>query len=320
MIPGKQRGLARLFAVALATLAILVVSAAPAFAADGITFTQPNQTVEYGQSWEVGGNITPQTSPDSDYGSLSVSTGSTTENLGTNQVYGGAFAFGDYSFDLALGAGTHSFSATFSGGSATAASGTPAVVKITPAPILTTTTISPDPNNSQNAIITSQLSGKYIDQLPNCECEDQDGYLLPAGTWKMTVTDSSGQTVLTKQLNQPASGLPTFVNYWQSVPAGETFSAQSTFTVAGSSAANFTLTSQKFSWTSKKVPGAGGVRSPSNSPRPKTVKTASFAPPLVIFYAALLVAIILVALDVLLLVSRRRSRRKTRVAAEGAGS
>jgi hypothetical protein len=320
MISLKRARSAQLLVVACAAFATLLWSADPASAADGITFSQPHQTVEYGQGWEVDGNITPESGSDSDYGSLTVTTGSTTKNVGANRVYSGAFGFGDYDFDLTLGVGTHSFSASFGGGSATAASSTPAVVTITPAAILATTTISPDPNNSQNAIITSQLSGHYIDQLPNCDCEGQNGYLLPAGTWKLTVTDSSGQTVLSKQLDQPANGLPTFVNYWPSVPAGETFSAQSTFTVAGGAASNFTLTSQKFSWTSGKRSSAGGGRSPSNTPRPKTVKTASFAPPLVAFYAALLVAIILIALDVVLLVLRRRSRATTAPAELGTDS
>jgi hypothetical protein len=309
MISFKRRRPVQLLVAGFAASAILLASAEPAFAADGITFTSPNQSIEYGQPWQVFGHITPESSPDSDYGSLSVSTGSTTKNLGTNQVYGGAFAFTDYDFDLGLGVGTHSLSVSFSGGAATATSSTPAVVTITATAILATTTISPDPNNSQNAIITSQLSGPYIDQLPTCQCEGQDGYLMPAGTWKLTVTDSSGKTVLTKQLDQPANGLPTFVNYWQGVPVGQTFSAESTFTVAGTAAANFALTSHKFSWTSSKATGSGGAGSPSNTPRPKTVKTASFAPPLLVFYAALLIAIILIALDVLLFVLRRRSRR-----------
>jgi hypothetical protein len=320
MLSRKMRRPAQLLTVGLAALAILIASAEPAAAADGITFDPSHQTVEYGQSWQVEGTITPESGSDSDYGSLSVSTGSTTENLGTNWVFGGAFTFSDSAFNLALGVGTHSINASFSGGAATAASSTPTVVTITPAAILTTTTITPDPNNSQNAIITSQLSGQYIDQLPNCECEAQNGYLLPAGTWKLAVTDSSGKTVFTKQLDQAANGLPTFVNYWPSIPAGETFSAQSTFTIAGGAASNFTMSSQKFSWTSGKTTGPGGAVSPSNTPRPKTVKTASFAPPLLVFYAALLVAIILIALDVLLFVFRRRSRRTPAVAQNGAES
>jgi hypothetical protein len=315
MNSSRQRRRLQLLAIGFAAFAIVLASAEPAFAEDGITFNPSHQTVEYGQSWEVGGTITPQSGSDSSYGSLTITTGGTTTNLGDNMVFGGAFGFGDYNVGQS-GVGTHSFSATFTGGASTAASSTPAVVTITPAAVLVTTTISPDPNNSQNAIITSQLSGQYIDQLPNCQCEAQNGYLMPAGTWKLTVIDASGKTVLSKQVDQPANGLPTFVNYWQGVPVGQTFSAESTFTVAGTTAADFTLTSHKFSWTSSKTSGGGGASSPSATPRPKTVKTASFAPPLLVFYAALLIAIILIALDVLLLVFRRRSRRTPEPAGE----
>jgi len=296
--------------VAASTLALALVLAvaAPAQADDGIAFTPPTQSAEYGQNWSVSGKITPQTYDDFEYGSLSLTTGSTTKNLGTDRLSGGVFNFGDYDFDLDLGVGTHSFSAAFTGGYATATSTTPAVVTITPAQVLATTTIAPDPNNSLNAIITSQLTGKFVDQLPNCDCEDQDGYLLPAGTWKLTVTDSSGNVVLTKQVSQPASGLPTFVNYWQNVPPGETFSAAATFTITGAGASNFMLTSQKFSWTSSKS-GAGGGTSPSSTPKPTTIKPASFAPPVLVFWAVLLVALILIALDILLYIRRRRSLR-----------
>jgi hypothetical protein len=316
MISPKWRRPARLVPAAVLALAIVFSSATPAFAADGITFAPPPASVEYGQNWQILGTITPQSSPDSAYGSLTVTTGSTTKNLGTDRVYQGGFGFGDDDFDLSLGVGTHSFSAAFTGGVATASSATPVVLTITPAPILATTTIAPDPNNSHNAIITSQLGGNFIDQLPNCACEGQGGYLLPAGTWKLTVTDASGQTVLTKQVNQAANGLPTFVNYWQDAPPGETFSAQSTFTVAGGAAANFTITSQKFSWTSGKSKSNGGASPSTSTPQPKTVKTASFAPPLLVFYIALLIAIILIALDILLLVFRRRARRTRAVATE----
>ena len=320
MISSMRRRQVQLVAMGFAAFAIVLAPAEPAFAEDGITFNPSHQTVEYGQSWEVGGTITPQSGSDDSYGSLSVTTGSTTTNLGGNMVFGGAFGFGDYDVGQSVGIGTHSFSAAFTGGTSTAASSTPAVVTITPAAILVTTTITPDPNNSQNAIITSQLSGQYIDQLPTCQCEAQNGYLMPAGTWKLTVTDASGKSVLTKQVDEPANGLPTFVNYWQGVPAGQTFSAESTFTVGGATAADFTFTSHKFSWTSSEATGSGGASSPSATPRPKTVKTASFAPPLLVFYAALLIAVILIALDILLLVFRRRSRGIPEPAGEGVES
>ena len=238
--------------------------------------------------------------------------GSTTRTIPNFPVYHGQFGFGvgDLVPQTDIGVGTHSINVSYPEDSGTATSAPNAAkVIITPTAILTTTTISPDPSNSGNAIITSQLSGKYIDQLPTCQCEGQNGYLMPAGTWSLAVTDSSGNTVLSKNADQAANGLPTFVNYWPSVPAGDTFTAQSTFTPAGNAKSNFTLTSQKFSWTSKKSAGEQGPGSPSTAPRPTTVKTAAFAPPLIVFWALLLVTVILIALDTLLLVSNWRVRK-----------
>jgi hypothetical protein len=298
-------------ALVLGTGGVLATSSA-AFADDAvITLTPATQSAEYGQGWTLNGAVSGDLGGNYPV-TLVVTSGSTTASFDSyfsdNQI-----SFGSYSAPALQGldAGTHSISVTF--GSAlpfigTPKSSTPAVVTITPAAISTTTTIVPDPNNSSNAIITSQLSGKFIDQLPNCQCEGENGYLLPAGTWNLTVTDSQGKTVLTKSFDQPPNGLPTFVNYWASVPTGENFTAQSTFAVSGSAKSNFNLSSQKFSWTSKKRGGEKAAGSPSANPKPVTIKTTSFAPPMIVFWGALIVALIIAALDVILLVNNRRTR------------
>ena len=309
MRPTAKRIGAGLLAAAATTVLLLGLPSTPAIADDPppITLTPATQTVEYGQSWEVTGKISPQTYIDSWYTGLKVATDGVIIPLDGTGVYNGGFAFGDFDPGLRLGIGSHSVVAAFPPGTS-ATTSTTAVVTINPAPILATTTITADPNNSNNAIITSQLSGKYVEQLPNCQCEGQNGYLMPAGSWTLTVTDSNGKTVLTKQFDQAANGLPTFVNYWPSVPTGETFSAQTVFTVVGGGKNDFTLTSQKFSWTSKKGAGEQGPGSPSSTPKPVTVKSAAFAPPLAVLWGALLVIVILIALDVILLVNNRRSR------------
>jgi hypothetical protein len=323
---GRRLGRRLTIAFFLSLLVLGGVSV-PAQADDtNISLTPATQKAEYGQGWELSGSIpvwSSCTTAPCDSGTMTVTTGSTTRTLPNFYIYQGNFSLGDQDLlpQTDLGVGVHSISLSFQDGLGPInTTTTPVSVTITPAAISENTTIAPDPNNSQNAIITSQLSGQYVDQLPSCQCEAQNGYVLPAGTWKLIVTDSSGKTVLAKQFDQPANGLPTYVNYWPSVPAGETFSAQSTFTVSGSAASNFALTPQKFSWTSGKNTTGGQAGTPSRTPRAKTLKTASFAPPLVVFYAALLVAIILIALDVLLLVLRRRSRITIPPAPKGAES
>lgn len=319
----RRRGaIATVIAVALALVF------APAANADEnvITLTPSTQTVEYGQGWSITGNMPPYTalcgscSP----GTLVVTSGSTSRTIQNFYVYTEAgtttqLQFGNYTLtpETDLGVGTHPLSVTYSpyrpdGTPRPVFSSNSVSLTVTPTAITSTTTITSDPNNSSNAIVTSQLGGRFIEQLPSCQCEEQNGYLLPAGTWNLTVTDSHGKTVLSKQADQVAGGLPNFVNFWPSVPTGETFTAQSTFTIAGAAKSNFVQTAPKFSWTSKKGAGEQGSVSPSSKPKPTTVKTASFAPPLVVFWGALLVSLILITLNVLLWVSSRRARGLSR--------
>ncbi len=293
-------------------LSVLVVvgSSSAAFAQDSITLTPATQTAEYGQGWYVQGQITPFSGCDACYGDLVATADSSTQNLGGQRLYQGQFTIGDGDLLPAtdLGVGTHSISVAFtSSGTTTATSSAPAKVTITPAAIVVTTTITPDPYNSSNAIVAAALSGDYINQLPTCYCEDAGLYNLPAGTWSLTVTDSSGKVALSKQVQQPGSGNPYLVDYWQNVPPGETFSAQTTFAVSGSASANFALTSQKFSYTSAKPAGGGGAVVPPHSPAPKPTKPAAFAPPLFVCLSVLVVALLLAAIDVILIVRRRRT-------------
>ncbi len=292
---------------------LAVGAAAPAYADPvNITLTVVTPAGEYGQGWGFQGTVNGivsceyQCPPD-----LVVTVDGVTKDLGPNQVYGSKFYVTDQDFQPAnvFGIGQHTLSAKLIGGpEVQAQSNTPATFTVTKTAIVATTTIAPDPNNSGNAIITAQLSGKYIEQLPNCQCEGQNGYLMPAGTWTTTVTDPHDKTVFTKQLDLAANGPPTFVNYWPSAPPGETFTAESVFTVTDGTKSDFAVTSQKFSWTSKKGADEQANGSPSSAPKPITAKKAAFAPPLAVFWGALLVILILIALDVILFVNRRRSR------------
>lgn len=305
---------------------VALLGAAPASAdpSDTITLKLDSNSSEYGQGWNVEGDLASQAPCNSssancaDY--LIVTIDGKQHNLGQTHYdpSSSTIYFGDYDLmpGTILGVGTHTLSAKLVIGSTIEAqSAHPLTLTLSKTSVTTTTTIVPDPNNSANVIVTSRLDGNYIDQLPNCGCEDAGNYGLPAGTWNLAIKDASGKTVFSKQENSPANGDPVFVNYWQSVPSGVSLNAESSFTVSGSTASNFTMSSQKFPWTSTTTSGST-TTTPTAKPHHVAVKSASFEPPLFVFYAALLVAVVLVLIDVLLLVRRRRNTPPT----EGAKS
>jgi hypothetical protein len=308
------------------TLAVVfVVAATPPALADvlPITLTPATQTVEYGQPWSVQASVPSaawcEAVPCSNV-TVTFTSGSITRQFPNVGIYAQQFSFGDYYLmpQTDLGVGTHAINLSFPDDDGTVTTGaTPGKLTITAAPISSTTTIAADPNNGANAIVTAQLSGDYIEQLPNCDCEAAGIYPLPAGTWNLTVTNSKGTVVLSKQQQQPAGGNPFFVSYWSSVPAGESFTADTTFTVATASSANFALTDHKFSWTSAKVTGTTGTGAGTGRTKPTVLAaTTSFAPPLWLLLLTLLVAAGLVALNVVLLVRRGVASRPTTAAAE----
>jgi hypothetical protein len=303
----------------LLAMSVVFAGAQAAFADDTATLSPSTQTAEYGQGWYIQGQVTAVTTCDSScYGTLTVTSGSVSRSFAPADytVYQGSFEIYDQMLlpQTDLGVGTHSISVSSNG--ADPISTAPVTVIITKAAIATTTTISADPNNSENAIISAQLSGNYIDQLPSCYCEEAGSYGLPAGTWNLSVTDSHGKTVLSKQTQQAAGGNPYFVSYWPNVPAGETFSATATFTAAAASSGNFTISTQKFSWTSAKATDTGSSSLISGSTKPKPAVSKGFQPPIWLLLLVLVVAVLLLALDIVLFVRRRMRPGAAKVAGE----
>jgi hypothetical protein len=318
----RTKPIGRIVGIAGILSIVLVLAVAPtAFADDTITLTPATQSVEYGQSWSILGNI-PGEAPCANCspGTLTMTTGSTTRTLPGYTEYQGSFGFGDYNLmpQTNLGVGTHLISFSYapnSGGSATTAA--PVKVTITPAVVSVSTTIIDDPNSGTNAIVSAQLSGNFIDQLPGCYCEDAGLYPLPAGTWNLKVTDARGSVILSKQQQQAADGQPFFVSYWPNVPAGESFSAEATYTVATASSANFTMTPHKFAWTSAKATTGKAVITGSGSPKTKpTALNTGFAPPLWLLLLVLVVAVLILTLDIVLLARRFAPPRVAEVVGE----
>jgi hypothetical protein len=296
----------RLGATAVVTAVVgllFVLSAAPAYADETVTLTPSTQTVEYGQFWSIQGQASGGY-PSYYYGSLTVTSGTTSKNLGSNSNYNGGFSIYDQQLEpeITTGVGTHSFTALFSGGYILTTASAPAKVTVTPAVISSTTTIVPDPNNALNATVTAQLTGKFIDQLNG---EGANGYVLPAGSWHLVVTGADGKTILDKaqQVTSPAE--PYFVYYWPNIPPGESMTAVTTFTPTSAAAPNFTFSSQKFSYTS-----AASTESATTGPtkHPASSVSSQTGAPTWVYVVVLGTAIILAAVVIVLLILRRRKR------------
>jgi hypothetical protein len=312
-------------AVVLALVGVLCSTPAASATPGDIPLTPQTQTIVYGSGWDIQGQYyASECSGHCSAASLYVTVDGVTKDLGTNHVYGETLFAHDSDFHPPkdFGVGTHTISFRLQYGSTVyGQSATPAKVIVTAAAITSTTTIAVDPINKSNAVVTSQLSGAFIDSLPNCYCEAQGTYPLPAGTWNLSITDSTGKTVFSRDSAQAAGGEPYLVSYWQNVPAGKSLTAQSTYTITGPTKSNFTMKSPTFAWTSNPSSNPKPVKPKGKAPL-ESSKTAT-ALPLIVYLAALTITVIIVVLDVLLLLRRRRRRRGKPAApsgvAEGAG-
>jgi hypothetical protein len=318
-------------AAILASGAVIAVAApAQAVAPEIFPLHGPHKTVEYGTTWEIYSYIR---SYRDDLTLIANVDGS--DYYLKNSFYEGHFQLynneGGGKLDKALDVGTHLVSMRLqNGGTLVAKSDAPFHLVIGPTAISTTTLITPDPNNASNAIVTAELSGNFIDSLPNCYCESENGTLLPAGTWKITVTESDGtvafrreQSVAAGKLKKNYSvsgGAPHYVAYWSELPPGENLIATSSFTPDASHAKDFTRKSTPFSYTSAaKAPGATPTATPNAAP---AATSQAGGLPFWALLAGLLLALILLILDVVLLILRSRRNSPTvapttTVAAEG---
>jgi hypothetical protein len=310
----SRRSSLALTAVVAVSLTIVFASSTSAYADGTITLTPASQTVEYGQGWVVTGQVAGVYGP-SYQASATVTSGSVSKNV--TAVYGSTFqVYGPEALpQLDLGTGAHSVSVTLTGGYIPVAPSDPVKVVVTAAAISSTTTIVPDPNNSSNAVITAQLAGHFIDQLG----PDGNGYPLPAGTWHLIVTDSKNTVLLDKQQQQVVNGVPHFVYYWQNIPAGATMTATTTFTPASASAANFSMTAQKFSYTTAAAAGDATGASGSGGSRHLVALSAPPGAPTWIYLLVLLIGVILAAAVIVLLARRNPRRARTKSAAPDAG-
>jgi hypothetical protein len=139
-------------------------------------------------------------------------------------------------YEVSVSARSQWYGVVYSGTSA------PSALTITPAPLTTDVRMIADPNSPGNAVVSVSLVGEFINNLAPAEiaAENPSLAVLPAGTWRVVVKDSSGTPVLDTSIDQSAGGRPATTVYWTGTPDGQ-YTAEGSFTPVAESASNLAI-------------------------------------------------------------------------------
>lgn len=152
-------------------------------------------------------------------------------------------------------AGTYSVGAnvnaatSWSGTLVRATTAVPHTLVIEPAKLSATVRATPDSADPQNTVITMSLGGSWLTDVACCsyssefELANLDKLPAPpAGTWSMTIANSSGDIVIEEQFEQARGDIPASVYLWRGAPVDELSTVTATFTPTGDEARNFAVT------------------------------------------------------------------------------
>lgn len=283
---------------------------ASAAGGDTLAFTTTSASNQYGQYWFV------QLALTSNYSvcySAFTSTCSTAVKITYTGPASGSFVTGMYGKSASFGVpdplkpftvGTYSFSATFSDPSFgdQVSTTTPFKLTITPAVVGIDLRVTTDANHPSNAIVSARLTGDYVAIL--------DGFAdssppMPAGAWKIAIDDGSGDSALAIDTQQAAGGRPYFSTVWPGVPGGQTYSATGGFVFDAASAANFTVTPAKISYSSP-----ASTASPTPTATAPAIASGGNSSAAVPVWALLLAGLVALLCLVLIVVTTVRARRR----------
>jgi hypothetical protein len=296
-------------ALALVTAPFL---AGAAFA--DVAFADTSQTVSFGSSWgtQINLNSLPctycslQGTVTFSYTGPHQGTGTLTPFQSSGSDTATAY-LSSYSLDQGatqLTPGKYVFSISFALYGQNAAGSNHYELTITPAAIGTDLRVVSDPQNPQNAVISSMLTGDYVNSIGG----ESDGPPLPAGTWHLAVQDASSKTVFTQDSPQSAGGPPYISTYWIGVTGGP-YTASASFAVDSTSASNFSVSGASNLKFAPNQPST--IPSPRPSAPSKAVNTAHVTT--VPLWTLLVGAVLVIALILGALLSWVRSRRETGV-------
>lgn len=253
----------RLGGVAVLACAVALVAAPPAFAAPieaTLDAVAPvSTTVVYGDSWEL-----PFASSHDlrRYPAITLAVTGIPGGREGFVAYGyvaSGGAFDDWRMALlpttpaVIGVGTYRVNvelwAAFDGPTALhAVTRTPQSLTVTPAEVVADLRVAPDRADPQNTVISMRLGGEWLDNVVGYGYRSDFGrenlatrLAPPGGVWEMTIRDSEGAVVAEEQFELERGDLPAASMLWATSPAAETFTVESTFTVASAEAKNFTV-------------------------------------------------------------------------------
>ena len=229
-------------------------AAAPASAIDvdiDLEFDAPRTTtVEYGQAWYLPLSAGPgfyyeiYVSSESEISITGASTspefllyfdssGQTKGSL-SNSYDSPPLAVGSYAFSITA-THTYSYGDTYHGETTS-----PGQLTITKAQLGVDLRMVDDASNRDATIISVAFSGRFVDEYQSSFFEEAP--ISPAGTWHVTVTDSTGEVAVERNLERSAGDdvLATSF-YWADPKPGEEYSATAEFTPIGASADRFAV-------------------------------------------------------------------------------
>ena len=320
----RQRAISgvRLLATAAVTVLLLTSTALPASAAGDfpIAFDQPtSKTVEYGEQWffEASGEVPYDCACSSRFVLIDDTSGKAIASI-RERIYSAdtTFSTSIYPFGYDLGflkPGDYAFRLRIEHtASQKATTDAPVKLTVTPAKIATQLRAVADPNNPANITLTTLVSGRFVQELDY----SQSGYsaMLPAGTWKITAKDPSGEIVFSDESTQEAGIQSSYSTYWAGPPAGTALQFEGEFTPAEGAAANFTvepaapvsLSTPKADEQTVVVPGAG-----EEPIEPVAAVSPNPSLPAWALWALIALVVLLSAVTVVLALRLRRPRAVT---------
>ena len=309
----RRRARIALAAVAAVGAALLLPTSAAATAGDpvGIVFSPATTTIEYGEYWEITAQLTNTECVfegcDTDV-DIIVESPENGEVITTPIFDNGVFLSG---FDLSflLPPGTYEIRGQMTSDDFTMDDGnTPASLVISPAALAVEANVIPDEHQPNGAIVSAELTGDYVTAIDECFGSSQCHPPLPNGSWKLTMRNSSGETLHEETIATKGNGSRYVSYYWHGLTAASDYTVDVSFTPTTGDVPNYSVEpAQGTAYRSADAPDAGDPDAPF-TPDVEVETAASPTLPLWLVISMIVLIIGLAATAVVFWVLLRRRR------------
>jgi len=317
-VTNTRRSAVALAIIAGAALSQTVVGVATAAEVPVLVeFTTTSSTIEYGQYWTF-----PVNSDTQFYWRMFQPGTYEVTSTGVPGSYAPILSLfdagGHISGNLAapyeiapLGAGVYTFSVSGTGTDGTdnytGQTPTPATLTVEKAKLGVELRVLADASTSEAAVVTAKFTGRFVDEYSSSYFPG--AALSPAGTWKITITDSDGKLATERSVERAAGDdvLATSF-YWADAEPGEQYTASASFVASGNSASNFAISpAQDFAYTAPDSARPVPTSSATAKPDASLPEATGFGLPL---WVLILVIVLIVGLGVLVTILSVRLRRR----------